>query len=72
MDNKIGNNTSSRTRSKAAWVTTTAIVLAIAANLGVYELVGIEQEMIQGVITSILSLLGVWGVWNDPTNPEGF
>ena len=72
MDNKIGNITSSRVRSKAAWVTTTAIVLAIAANLGLYEMVGIEQEMIQGVITSVLSLLGVWGVWNDPTNQDGF
>lgn len=62
----------SRLRSLAAWSTTTAILLIIMGNLGLYEKIGVEEEMIQGVITAILSLLGVWGVWNDPTNKEGF
>jgi uncharacterized membrane protein len=57
-----------RFKSKVLWVTITSALLLLLGNWGLYEIVGIKQEIIQQTIDFILLCLTSFGIINSPDN----
>lgn len=58
----------SRWKSKVLWMAIIAQVVALLGMFGVYNLIGITQDWLQGVLTGVLELLVILGVVNNPTD----
>ena len=58
----------SRWKSKILWMAVIVQVIAFAGMFGVYDLIGITAEWVQGVLTGALELLVLFGVINSPDN----
>jgi len=57
-----------RFKSKVLWVTITSAILLLAGEWGLYETIGIKQEVIQHTIDVILLCLTGFGILNSPDN----
>jgi uncharacterized membrane protein len=64
--------TQNRWKSKIVWAAILATLLTLLGNLGLYDAIGITQDVLQHVIDAVLAALVAFGVLNNPTNPEGF
>jgi uncharacterized membrane protein len=64
---KIGEyEKQSRWKSKVLWVSLSSALLLLLGEWGMYEKIGIEQELIQHTIDFILLVLVALGVINSP------
>ena len=63
--------TQSRWKSKVLWAAIIIQVVAFAGMFGVYDLIGVTSQWVQGVLTGILELLVLFGVINSPTTKDG-
>lgn len=57
-----------RFKSKVLWVTLTSALLLLLGEWGLYEVIGIKQEVIQHTIDFILLCLTGFGILNSPDN----
>jgi uncharacterized membrane protein len=63
-------NNQNRLKSKILWVTLTAALLLLLGEWGLYETIGIKQEVIQHTIDFILLVLTGFGIINSPDNKD--
>ena len=61
-------NNQNRFKSKVLWLTLTAALLLLLGEWGLYEAIGIKQEVIQHTIDFILLCLTGFGILNSPDN----
>lgn len=66
------DNNQNRFKSKVLWVTLTSALLLLLGEWGLYEVIGIKQELIQKTIDFILLCLTSFGIINSPTNKNSF
>lgn len=73
-NNKIAGHVGeqSRWRSPVMWAAITTGLLTLLGEWGLYEAVGVKQELIQHTISFILSIFTAFGVLNSPTNKGRF
>ena len=57
-----------RFKSKVLWVTLISALLLLLGNWGLYEKIGIEQELIKQTVDFILLCLTGFGIINSPDN----
>lgn len=60
--------TQNRLKSKVLWIGLTSALLLLLGEWGLYEMIGIKQEVIQHTIDFILLCLTGFGVINSPDN----
>lgn len=61
-------NSQNRFKSKVLWSTIASALLLLLGEWGLYEAVGIEQELIQHTIDFILLCLVGFGIINNPSD----
>lgn len=57
-----------RFRSKVLWITLSGALLMLLGNWGVYDKIGIEQDLIKQSIDFLLLILVSFGIINSPDN----
>ena len=57
-----------RFKSKVLWVTLASALLLLLGEWGLYEVIGIKQELMQHTIDFILLCLTAFGIINSPDN----
>lgn len=67
--NKSGQN---RFKSKVLWVSIVSLLLMILGHLGIYEKIGIDKTVFQGIFDLIFLVLGGFGIFNNPTDKQNF
>ena len=53
-------------QSGVLWATLTTALLVLLGDWGLYDLIGIQQELFQKSITFVLMVLTMFGVINNP------
>jgi len=61
-----------RLKSKVVWLTITSALLLLCGEWGLYDLIGIKQEVIQHTIDFVLLALTTFGILNNPTSEGDF
>lgn len=61
-----------RLKSPIVWTSFFTGLLAILGEWGLYDKVGMDQEVLQHTITFLLCSFSMFGILNNPTNKEGF
>lgn len=59
-----------RLKSKVLWIGLTSALLLLLGEWGLYETIGIKQELFQHTIDFVLLVLTGFGVINNPTDKE--
>ena len=61
-----------RLKSKIVWLTLSSALLLLAGEWGLYDAIGIKQEVIQHTIDFVLLALTSFGILNNPTEGGEF
>jgi uncharacterized membrane protein len=69
LNSLVGKGTlQNRLKSKVLWIGLTSALLLLLGEWGLYETIGIKQEVIQHTIDFILLVLTGFGIINSPDN----
>lgn len=61
-----------RFKSKAMWASILGMLVLLIGNLGLYDVIGIDENALKNIIDIILSILVTFGILNNPTDSENF
>ncbi|MBR2724620.1 MAG: holin [Ruminococcus sp.] len=75
MSNNTNTNTNtnqSRWKSWALWVSVLGLVGLILQTTGVFEMIGLDGEEWDSIVTSLGTILTAFGILNNPTAKDSF
>ena len=73
MSNNTNTNTNqSRWKSWALWVSVLGLVGLILQATGVFEMIGLDGEEWDSIVTSLGTILTAFGILNNPTAKDSF
>ena len=64
--------TQNRLKSPILWTSCAFGLIAILGQWGLYDKVGLDEEVLQNTITFLMSCFVMFGLLNNPTNKDGF
>lgn len=61
-----------RFKSRAVWAAVACLIILVMSNYGLFDKIGMTEDIAKTITTMILSILVGFGILNDPTNKDGF
>lgn len=55
-------------KSKIFWAGILSLLIALAGQFGLWDVIGMTNETAQNIADTVLTLIGMFGVWNDSGN----
>ena len=62
--------TQNRLKSRVLWMAVAALVMLLMRNYGLYQYIGMTEEVFKTVIDMVLGILVLLGIINNPTNSD--
>lgn len=62
--------TQSRLRSRVLWAAVAALLVLLMGNYGLYQYIGMTEEVFKTVIDMVLGILVLLGIINNPSDAD--